>query len=142
MSRTWTGCLGFRAVVMVALASCLAGCGGGGEVPKTYPVTGEVVFKGGEPLKGGLVEFQPPEGPSLLLTQGEIQADGRFSLWTLVNDRKVPGALPGRHRVKVHPPQGDDQSMEEVKVLQAEYTVEPSERNHFQIVIERVRPPR
>lgn len=83
---------------VVALA-LLAGCG----APKVVPVSG-VVKVDGQPCKNVVVRFQPAGGEdapdpghaSLAVTD----ADGRF---TLVYDGERPGALVGRHRVRIFP---------------------------------------
>jgi hypothetical protein len=58
------------------------------------PVTGKVLFNG-RPLEFGSVVFQPPSGQP---AQGEIQADGSFTLSTY---RANDGAVVGPHKVRI-----------------------------------------
>lgn len=51
--------------------------------PKTYPVTGVVLFASGAPLRSGFVELIPlVEGPS---ARGKIGPNGKFTLGTHAN---------------------------------------------------------
>ena len=84
----WHILAGFSLVCSVIV---LAGCGSGGS-KDTYKVTGTVKFTDGSPLTQGMVVFASPEGT----TQGEIQADGSYSLGTYdVSD----GAPAGSYKV-------------------------------------------
>jgi hypothetical protein len=73
-----------------------SGCG-----TKYYPVSGEVVFSDGTPLRGGMVFFHPADAHIKTSAQGEIQSDGTFQLTTAVKGDGVP---EGRYRVTVTPP--------------------------------------
>lgn len=92
MRRTFVGLIGLSA------AALIAGCGGG---PKVVPVSG-VVTVDGKPYKDAVVSFQPvgtkenpnPGRGSAGITDGQ----GRF---TLVYDGTEPGALVGKHRVRI-----------------------------------------
>jgi hypothetical protein len=108
--------------------------------PKTYPVVGRVVFKNGEPLTGGAVEFQSLADSSLT-TRAEIQWNGTFSVFTLVNNKKVPGAIEGQHRVSVVPPMPQNQVIELLEPVRPIVTVEPGD-NDFTIEVEKVKPRR
>jgi hypothetical protein len=88
-----------RALPVLVVASLVAGCNAAG-LPKTYPVTGSVVYKGGQPLKGGMVQFTPV-GDSPLRVVGPIQEDGRFTLATQKDNAKADGAPEGDYRVTV-----------------------------------------
>ncbi len=94
--------------VAAALAwAILGGCGEKVQLPQTYPVRGRVVYKGGSPLAGGVVQFQARSDPRLL-TNGETDADGNFALTTHVGRRCrptsprsrsfYPGPTPWRRR--------------------------------------------
>ncbi len=123
--------------VAAALAwAILGGCGEKVQLPQTYPVRGRVVYKGGGPLAGGVVQFQARSDPRLL-TNGETDADGNFALTTHVGGRKLPGAVAGEHQVTVVPPMPADQSAEPI-VLPQPYTVQAKE-NFFTIEVAKPR---
>jgi hypothetical protein len=91
MTKTRVG----RAAAALALAACLAGCGGSG----VYPVEGRVVWKDGTPAKelaGSQVVFDLAEKQTS--ARGTIQADGTFRLTT---NKPDDGALAGEHQVLV-----------------------------------------
>src|SRR5262249_34965527 len=86
-------------LALLALALPAVGCGGG---PKVAPVSGRVTLDG-QPLAGASVNFQPLSdgnnlnpGPG---SYGKTDADGRYSLRVVVDDR--PGAFVGKHRVEI-----------------------------------------
>ena len=81
----------------------IAGCHARAELPKTYPVRGKVVFRDGEPMTGGTIQFQSEEKPRVAASS-IIAADGTFELSSFVAGARAPGAVPGRHRVIVLPP--------------------------------------
>jgi hypothetical protein len=76
------------------------------EGPTTYPATGTVVDAAGDPLFGGFIEFQSTTDQNMMAV-GDIQPDGNFTLTTYVNGVATLGAVPGDHRVTVHPPEID-----------------------------------
>ncbi len=77
----------------VMLLVCTAsGCGDGR--PRRVPVSGQVVIDG-QPLTTGAVRFYPSDGRP---ATGEIDANGRFSLFTY---EPGDGCPPGTHRVAV-----------------------------------------
>lgn len=80
-------------IAPAVLLVVLSGCGPDG--PPLHPVTGRVVFAGGRPVAGGVVEFDP--GGKLPVARGTLDADGRFALAT----EGRPGAVAGEHRVTV-----------------------------------------
>src|SRR5262245_17079827 len=104
--------------VVVAWAGIACGCGS--KIPKTYPVTGKVVWTGGKPVTDGRIEFQSLSDDSLKAV-GEIDQDGNFSLTTLRDGAKRVGAVEGQHRVIVEPEWGDDKL---IIALPSPYTVE------------------
>lgn len=103
----------FRLGALAAAAVCLAaaGCGPGYQ---TAPVSGQVTWEG-EPLAGWGVSFQPisdspaDPGPG---SHGTTDAEGRYTLRTVEPDR--PGAVVGRHRVRITPPAGGHDPMDDV----------------------------
>ncbi|MBC7820273.1 MAG: carboxypeptidase regulatory-like domain-containing protein [Planctomycetaceae bacterium] len=136
-------------VVRVLLGGLLlmAGCGSRG--PRTYPVTGEVVFEDGVALQGGIVEFTAIEQE--ISSSGRIGPDGTFRL-TTVNDGD--GAVAGEQRAIVISAFGDGlvthnhdaktlrrpaKKFANYKTSGLKFTVCPGEKNHFQVVIERAK---
>jgi hypothetical protein len=91
----------FAAGVAVAALALAAGCGGGGR--KIVPVSGVVTFNG-QPAKNVIVTFQP-------IAESKDDDPGRGSSaftdenghYTLVYDGEKPGALTGKHRVRISP---------------------------------------
>lgn len=136
-SRSSRGC--WRLLTLFLLAG-LAGCGG-----RLRPVEGQVVFKDGQPLAGGLVVFDriEPAEPRLS-ARGNLGPDGKFRLSTYTQD---DGALEGRYRVAVAPPLPEDaRDIGRVQVLHRRYeSVETSGlefqvtggKNEFRITVER-----
>ena len=89
LSGNWT--------IVVGVSILLCGCGRG---PRTYPVTGKVVFDDGTPLTSGGVVFSELVVAEGVATnaRGAIDGDGRFRLTTFKDN---DGALPGKHRLLV-----------------------------------------
>jgi hypothetical protein len=84
---------------LLIAAACLVGCGKrSAPLPSTYPVHGKVVYKGGAPARGGMVQFQPEAEPSVTTT-GTIQADGTYRLTTKRDGLQAEGAVAGPNRV-------------------------------------------
>ena len=125
----------------------LAGCGSRG--PRTYPVTGEVVFEDGVALQGGIVEFTAVEPE--ISSSGRIGPDGKFRLTTI---NEGDGAVAGEHRAIVITAFGDGlvthnhdtktlrrpaKKFAHYKSSGLKFTVRPGEKNHFQVVIERAK---
>ena len=80
------------AVVMALGAVGLAGCGGS-TMPKIYPATGTVTWKG-EPLADATVSFVPSAGAP---SDGKTDAQGKFTIMT----NGMPGARAGACKVTV-----------------------------------------
>jgi hypothetical protein len=76
----------------------VSGCGDG--LPKTYPVKGKVVFKGGKPMTSGTIMVQSVAKPDLLAS-GDLQSDGSFELYSNMGKS---GMVEGEHRVLIEPP--------------------------------------
>jgi hypothetical protein len=79
-----------------------AGCGKS-TLPKTYPVAGSVVYQGGQPMKGGFIQFNSDADP-LLRVMGDIKPDGTFALRTVKENEQAAGAPRGEYQVVVTPP--------------------------------------
>jgi len=84
---------------VIVVTALLVGCSSS----KTAPVNGRVKFKdGGDAggvLRGYMVSFEPED--DRISGTGEIAADGTFKITTFAAD---DGAIPGRHRVAISPP--------------------------------------
>lgn len=77
--------------LLVPLLITMPGCDAG---PQVAPVSGTVTYDG-EPLRFGVVMFQPSQGQ---LAQADIESDGSFTLSTF---KPGDGAIVGEHRVSV-----------------------------------------
>ncbi len=93
--RTWKAFL-----ACIALGALFVGCGESSEIPELAPVTGRVT-KGGKPVEGARVTFQPETGPS---SGGITDAEGRFELYYSADQK---GAVPGKHTVKISKMSGE-----------------------------------
>lgn len=85
-------------------AGCLssAGCGQAPpDLPRTFPVTGEVRYRDGRLLESGLLQLQPEDGSSLNVS-GTVTR-GSFTIRTSFKNGVAQGATPGRYRVTVTP---------------------------------------
>src|SRR5437762_4322827 len=84
-------------LLISAIVVLLVGCSS-----KTAPVNGRVKFKDGSDvslLRGYTVSFEPED--DRISGAGDIGADGTFKITTFSAD---DGAIPGRHRVAISPP--------------------------------------
>jgi hypothetical protein len=134
------------ATAALAALSLAAGCSGGNTraMPRTYPVTGQVLDADNKPLANALVQFVPITNEDGVTTNGRTGADGKFQLSTLVESKKVDGAIEGPHRVTVLPPMTQDQQgapgppPAPVQLSEA-YVVKASGENHFTIKLPRGR---
>ncbi len=125
------------ASVFAALVGLMSdGCGSTETPPTTYEVKGRVVVKAGnQVLKQGSVAFIH-RTDAQLNARGEIDEEGKFTLFTFSGNKKLPGATPGAYQVTVSLPQGADHRGHS-KTLPAPYQVEAKE-NFFEIVLERM----
>jgi hypothetical protein len=90
-----------------ALLIFTIGCTPAVVLPKTYPASGSVVYKGGKPMTGGLIHFLSADDP-LMRVMGTIANDGSFTLTTVKDTAKADGAPEGTYRVLVQPPMASD----------------------------------
>jgi hypothetical protein len=92
-------------LLAVVAAGLAVGCGG----TRPYPVSGQVVYDDGQvasDLAGSDVVFTSDE--LKVSSSGEIDGNGRYAL---TMKRKGDGALPGKYKVVIVPPDpggGDD----------------------------------
>jgi len=64
--------------LVVLLSVGALGCGGGDRMPKTHPLKGKVVFKGGRPVSGGSIAFECTIGAALWRAGSGLAPDGTF----------------------------------------------------------------
>src|SRR5437016_14514213 len=84
-------------IALGALTLCgLIGCGP--SLPKTYPVKGQVVVKGGKLREGSTIMFQLMSDVSVV-ADGDIEKDGSFTLTTQMYGKAKPGAAEGEYNV-------------------------------------------
>jgi hypothetical protein len=95
------------AAALAPLLLLIVGCNAAPALPKTYPATGSVVYKGGAPMPGGSIQLVAPDDP-LLRVVGAVGTDGAFTLYTLRDNAKAEGAPAGEFKVVVTPPLVDD----------------------------------
>src|SRR5687767_1464167 len=103
------------AVYLISLTCALTGCGSGSA---TYPVNGKVVWKGGGEAKelagyGIVLESEDRKTSA----SGEIKPDGTFTVSTGMEN----GALTGKHRVAISPPQHTDDTPAPPSLIPARY---------------------
>lgn len=84
---------GMLSVVMLTLT----GCGGGPDLPDTYPASG-VVTLDDKPVEGAIVTFYPEKGRQAI---GETNGSGEFTLTTF---NTGDGAVEGSFKVAILPP--------------------------------------
>ena len=128
-----------RCLALALLAWPMAtGCGGSGGTPppKTYPVTGKVFYKGGQPVSGGVIQFQSESDPGQT-RMGDIEPDGTFELVTLFQNERLQGATVGQYHVTVIPRMSDNKPVP-IFLLPQAYTV-TAEDNYFSIELERMK---
>lgn len=121
------------ATIVVALFVFCVGCSqrdSSGDL-KTYPVSGSVVDKTGKPVTGGAIQFRSIDsgGQAALV---ELKPDGSFSLTTIVDGKKIPGAVEGNHEVTYFPVMTEAQTEAPV-TLKEQVKVEPKDGNSFTI---------
>jgi len=92
-----------RVLAVLCLVVAAAGCKSQARLPDTVPVRGKVVFRGGAPLTGGMIQFQSQERPDVMASS-VIAPDGSFELSSFMSGARAPGAVPGQHRVIIVPP--------------------------------------
>lgn len=80
--------------MFLGIASIIAGCSGGPDLPEAYPVTGKVTGGSGS-LQGVIIAFNPVDDTGVPAS-GTIAADGSYSLQTA--DGRA-GAVPGKYKV-------------------------------------------
>ena len=98
----------FARLTAAAVAfALLTGCGSGRQ-----PVSGKVTYEDGTPVEAGTVIGEATVDGKLVGVQGNIDADGRY---TLGGDRAGDGAFPGNYRILVMPVALGDSELAEGK---------------------------
>jgi hypothetical protein len=119
---------------LLALACAAAGCDDRPSGPKTYPVKGKAAFQEeGRPMTAGMVQFESTTDPNLN-GRGDLEADGTFTLSTIVGDRKVGGLAAGTYRAWVFPPQGAEHASRPI-VARGLFKVEAGGPNEFTLTL-------
>lgn len=103
------------------------GCTKGADLPPTHSVKGKVVYTDGRPMSGGSIRFVSSPPDPLLTVAGVIDNDGNFTLSTIKGKKKVAGAVEGRYRVTIIPPQVDHHQPVAPIKLSGGYTVKAGE---------------
>ena len=131
-------CVPARWPALAALALfAVGGCKTSMMMPKTYPVKGTVVYKDGQPLEGGQVQFEPIVATAIT-TAGDIKQDGTFSVRSRSEQTTVNGAPSGVYRVTILPPASaspPDQPPLEKYTTKRMYFVKEDDTNNFVIAI-------
>lgn len=95
-----------RFIALMVFAAALGCSRGGPPLPNTVPVSGKVVFKGGDVKwladPPSTVEFESVDQPDLH-AYGQIQDDGTFTMTTTKENSQSQGAVPGSHKVRIQP---------------------------------------
>jgi hypothetical protein len=121
--------------LLPVLCFCLLGCNSKlSSLPKTYSVTGSVVYKDGKPVAGGSIFFRSVTDSSFAAS-GDIDKDGKFVVMTVKDNEKVRGLPEGEYRVTVQPPIPPDQRAVQAIDLPQTFKVEPKD-NQFAIEVE------
>jgi hypothetical protein len=91
-----------RLLLALVATLVLAGCQRGPSMPAVVPVKGKVLLPGGEPLRGGRLNFLPknPAGLGGIEPFADIGQDGTFSVTTY---QENDGAIPGTYVVTITP---------------------------------------
>lgn len=129
-SLSQTCCLLFCGIVF------LTGCGGDSTkpLPETFSVKGSLKDSSDSHVKDGMIVFQSPENAEFS-SQSEIQPDGTFQLFTLVEGQRIDGVRPGGYRATYYPKMTEAQTEVPVE-LDETYTVKAGE-NVFEIKLKK-----
>ncbi len=92
----------FTVAALLAAFVALPGCGF--TPPRTAPVAGKIVFRGGGPVANANLQFLPdPSGSNPYIANATTGPDGAFTLHTYLNETRstLDGAVPGKYKVEV-----------------------------------------
>ncbi len=112
----------------------LVGCNRKTEPPPiTQKVGGTVVFKDAKPFSGGgTIEFRHETKSGATAISG-ILPDGKFDLFTMTAQHKVPGAQEGSYTVTITPA-SEDQNVQPINIKK-KYVIAVGE-NELTVVID------
>ena len=121
--------------LLPVLALGMLGCNNKpSSLPKTYSVTGSVAYKDGKPVAGGSIFFRSLTDTSFAAS-GDIEKDGKFTVFTVKENEKLRGLPEGEYRVTVQPPIPPDQRAAPAIDLPQTFRVEAKD-NQFAIEVE------
>lgn len=117
--------------------SIVVGCGP--KIPKCYPVSGKVMWKGGKSFKAGTITFLHKAEPEIIAI-GEIGADGSFTVSTKMFGQSKDGAPEGEYTVMVEDPAKNvapdgQMQIKPILAMNSSYKVEAKESNEFAIEV-------
>ncbi len=133
---------GMASIAFSALFATISfGCKQTPDMPTTYPASGKVVYKDGNPMSGGVVQFQTGKDDGTT-TVGETDGRGHFALQTLKGNHKKEGAQEGIYRVTILPPQSDDHQIAPPIEIEETYTIAAKENVIPTFIVDRPQPSR
>jgi len=91
-----------RLLLPLVVVLAVTGCQRSPSMPAVVPVKGKVLLPGGEPLRGGRLNFIPknPSGLGGIEPFADIGQDGTFTVTTY---QENDGAIPGAYVVTISP---------------------------------------
>lgn len=122
----------FRSYYLIAVLLLAVGCDKSSAVkmPELHVVQGTLT-KDGKAVKGGVVQFTPDKLSEYLVTS-EVNASGKFELYTLGNNKREKGAPEGNYTV-MYTMSGTEQSIAPPIITTKMYTIEAGKTNDFTI---------
>lgn len=116
-----------RAISMGLMIVAMAGCNSEAKGPPLSPAKGVAKGIGGIPMTGGTLEFTPAEGTAGSAV-ADIQPDGTFTIYTIVEGQRRPGAMVGNYVVTVIPPGVGEKQMDPITLI-GTTTIKEGENN-------------
>ena len=116
-------------ILLAMLSLTAAGCGNTStSLPPTFPVTGTVKYKGGQPVVNGAILFVSVADSSFAVS-GDVKEDGSYVLHTVKGNERASGAPEGEYRVTIQPPIPEDHRAVPAIALEKTYRVEAKENS-------------
>lgn len=84
-------------LAMLSLVATLIGCGDASGLPRRYPVSGTVTYKG-QPVAKGTITFSPVDDKGDGRSASGVIQDGQYQLTTHDDN---DGAIPGKYQVTI-----------------------------------------
>ncbi len=110
-------------MILGGLLVCVLLTGCGSDLPDTVPVSGTVTLDG-DPLEGATVNMLSDE--SNIVASGKTDANGEFTVNTVIGSQTVEGAVVGAHKIAVVKTESGGQDMKDPKEMMAEMTTNPA----------------